>query len=192
MTVKERKPTKKRMQQPSDSAQERLLNNTTTQEFHIEDDRVALTSSQKLNVHETLHIKQIPLWMFDNAYLLTGYRQEMGNYLDCFKSLFYVHNETGNIYSHMIGSGLFIVWLIIMFLSSADLVQSTVWLTRTTDILEDIPLSWKDYAVVACFMVSAITCMGLSFLFHTCHCHSFEVSKAWNKMDFAGIAGLIA
>ncbi|ORY39605.1 pPR-type GPCR protein [Rhizoclosmatium globosum] len=161
----------------------------------LQGSQTSLTRSQKQNVHETISIKQIPAWMFDNAYILSGYRQEMGNYRDCFYSLLYVHNETGNIFSHLIGSLLHLGWLIYMLTSSANLVKSTVFITGDVvsgDAELISTITWKDFAVVSAFMVSAIACMGLSAAFHTFHCHSFKVSKAWNKLDFAGIAGLIA
>ncbi|KAI9345011.1 hemolysin-III related-domain-containing protein [Obelidium mucronatum] len=159
------------------------------------DPRSKLTPSQERNLHETISVNQIPQWMFDNAYILTGYRQEMGSYIDCLYSLLYVHNETGNIYSHLIGSLLYVVWLGYLLTTSSNLVKSTIWVTGATnsadaDIISSI--TWKDFAVVSAFLVSAIACMGLSAAFHTFHCHSFSVSKVWNKLDFAGIAGLIA
>ncbi|KAJ3411453.1 hypothetical protein HDV05_002188 [Chytridiales sp. JEL 0842] len=37
----------------------------------------------------------------DNVYILRGYRKLQYSYYACFKSLFYLHNETWNIYTHL-------------------------------------------------------------------------------------------
>lgn len=44
----------------------------------------------------------LPKEMQDNEYITTGYRVEMG-FLDSIKSMFGIHNETGNIWTHLIG-----------------------------------------------------------------------------------------
>ena len=45
----------------------------------------------------------LPKEMQDNEYITTGYRVEMG-FLDSIKSMFGIHNETGNIWTHLIGT----------------------------------------------------------------------------------------
>ena len=45
----------------------------------------------------------------DNEYLLTGYRCGCHDSKGCFKSLFMWHNETVNIWSHLLGAIGFIV-----------------------------------------------------------------------------------
>ena len=46
-------------------------------------------------------INQIPHFLRDNDYILTGYRVYY-SYLDNFRSIFMWHNETGNIWTHMV------------------------------------------------------------------------------------------
>ncbi|KAI8617289.1 pPR-type GPCR protein [Chytriomyces sp. MP71] len=144
--------------------------------------------------HRTLSIKEIPGWMFDNAYILTGYRQEMGTYADCFYSLSYLHNETGNIWTHFIGFSLHVAGLAYVLWGGSGVVRSVAIVAGRRDLNAGVgsEAGWADVAVVASIMVSAAACMGLSAAFHTFHSHSHKVSKAWNKLDFAGIAGLIA
>lgn len=45
----------------------------------------------------------LPKELQDNEYITTGYRVEMG-FLDSIKSMFGIHNETGNIWTHLIGT----------------------------------------------------------------------------------------
>ena len=44
----------------------------------------------------------LPKELQDNEYITTGYRAELG-FWDSVKSLFGLHNETGNIWTHLIG-----------------------------------------------------------------------------------------
>ena len=44
----------------------------------------------------------LPKELQDNEYITTGYRMELG-FLDSIKSMFGIHNETGNIWTHLIG-----------------------------------------------------------------------------------------
>ena len=62
----------------------------------------------------------------DNLYMLTGYRICFNTYRDCFNSLFMIHNETMNVWSHLIGAILFsgMVVYIITFLSPTSLHNS--------------------------------------------------------------------
>jgi adiponectin receptor len=44
---------------------------------------------------KVFHWNEIPEWMRDNIFITDGYRSQTNNYTDCFKSLFYLHNESG-------------------------------------------------------------------------------------------------
>lgn len=53
------------------------------------------------------------LWVIDNPYLLTGYRINYNSCKKVIKSLFECHNETFNIWSHLLGV---LVIFILLFL----------------------------------------------------------------------------
>lgn len=123
-----------------------------------------------------LHFHQLPAWMRDNEFIHSSYRPEVFSYLHCFDSLFYMHNETVNIYSHLIGAVLFAV----VALSSLAFGMEHVDTMR-----------WEDIFVLAMFLLGAVLCLGLSALFHTFSCHSEQVSASWNRCDYVGIVFLI-
>jgi adiponectin receptor len=51
----------------------------------------------------------LPEWLRDNDFLLKGHRPATNSYLECFKSVFRIHTETGNIWTHLLGTeGLFV------------------------------------------------------------------------------------
>ncbi|XP_033862935.2 uncharacterized protein LOC117404239 isoform X4 [Acipenser ruthenus] len=47
----------------------------------------------------------LPDWLKDNDFLLHGHRPPMPSFRACFQSIFRMHTETGNIWTHLIGEG---------------------------------------------------------------------------------------
>jgi len=52
-------------------------------------------------------------------------------------------------------------------------------------------IQWQEKIVFLPFFIGAIACLGLSFAFHTVHCHSERVGKLFSKLDYVGISLLI-
>lgn len=62
------------------------------------------------------HIKRAPIFMADNKFIKTGYRIGFNTKGRICKSLFMLHNESINIWSHIMGVLFFIgllVWTIV-------------------------------------------------------------------------------
>jgi hypothetical protein len=51
-----------------------------------------------------VHFTGLPAWLQDNEYLHSGHRPQLGSFGNCFKSIFSLHTETGNIWTHYYGS----------------------------------------------------------------------------------------
>ncbi|KHJ88511.1 hypothetical protein OESDEN_11694 [Oesophagostomum dentatum] len=49
------------------------------------------------------NFEYLPEWLQDNEYLRTGHRPPLPSFSSCFKSIFALHTETGNIWTHMYG-----------------------------------------------------------------------------------------
>jgi len=118
---------------------------------------------------------KLPNWMRDNEFLQFGHRPELNSYTECFKSVFRIHTETGNIWTHFIGLIVFITVTVLFYVKPLCEYCSV-----------DIELSEK--LIFLFFFVSAILCLGMSSLFHTVCCHSEAVSNLFSKLDYAGIA----
>lgn len=116
----------------------------------------------------------IPSWQQDNHYLLTGYRQPTNSFVGCFQSLFFLHNESVNIHSHLLGVFLFFFIAISVF------------------FVEYHHLVWADVVVLAIFFVSVLFCLGVSAVYHLISNHSPEVARLGNQLDYFGIVILIA
>jgi adiponectin receptor len=124
------------------------------------------------------HFQALPSWMKDNEYLLFGHRPEMNSFLECFKSIFRIHTETVNIWSHLLGFIAMVVVTIIFYVKP---------LCTTCSL--DIALGEK--LMFLFFFVGALLCLLFSTLFHTVSCHSEWASHVFSRLDYAGIAVLI-
>ncbi|KAL5111003.1 Adiponectin receptor protein [Taenia crassiceps] len=120
-----------------------------------------------------VHYSHLPEWLRDNDYLHWGHRPQLTSFGQCFRSIFRIHTETGNIWTHLIGCLCFLV-LCIAFLVHPGL---------------DLP--WDETLVITFFFVSAILALGFSWTFHTVYCYSEPVGRLFSKLDYMGIALLI-
>lgn len=59
----------------------------------------------------TLPFDKLPAWMKKDSRIQTGYREELKTVAKCFWSLFYLHNEFVNVWSHLLPA---IVYAIIL------------------------------------------------------------------------------
>jgi adiponectin receptor len=133
---------------------------------------------ERLRHWKACHHEKLPSWMKDNEHLHFGHRPELPSALECFRSIFRIHTETGNIWTHLIGFVTFVILTIIFYIQP---------LCATCKL--DINLSEK--LIFLCFFIGAIVCLGCSALFHTMSCHSPSVSAIFSRLDYAGIAILI-
>ncbi|XP_036389620.1 adiponectin receptor protein 1-like isoform X1 [Megalops cyprinoides] len=117
----------------------------------------------------------LPEWLKDNDYLLHGHRPPMPSFRACFGSIFRIHTETGNIWTHLLGLILF------LFLGTLTMLRPNVYFMA--------PLQEK--VVFGMFFLGAVLCLSFSWLFHTVYCHSEKVSRTFSKLDYSGIALLI-
>ncbi|KAG0238535.1 hypothetical protein BGW42_004297 [Actinomortierella wolfii] len=118
----------------------------------------------------------LPHWMQDNPAILTGYRRETFSYKKCLASLWFLHNESVNIWSHLLGAVAF-------------LIVAPVAYFKFLDVLDTI--KWTDVGVFYAFIAGAIICLSMSASFHTFSCHSEPVCSQWNRCDYLGIVFLI-
>ncbi|KAF4549814.1 ADIPOR-like receptor IZH2-like protein [Elsinoe fawcettii] len=133
---------------------------------------VHTTENEKAS--QLLHWDEIPDWQRDNRYILTGYRRATYSYKKAVASLGYLHNQTGNIFSHLLAVPTLIV--------SAAVAYH----------LQEVPLATLDRLILAIFVVGASTCFLLSTSFHTFACHSPTVEELWVRVDFTGIIVITA
>ncbi|XP_065175124.1 adiponectin receptor protein 2-like [Sycon ciliatum] len=126
----------------------------------------------------------LPDWLKDNNYLLTRHRSPTGSFSQCAKSIFRLHTETMNIWTHILGSLAFVAlgvfWYIDFYPSREDILR-----------FHPSKLPWQEQLSHLLFLGSAVLCMGFSAIFHTVSAHSSGVAKIFSRLDYSGIAILI-
>eukprot|EP00002_Diphylleia_rotans_P038250 TRINITY_DN8680_c0_g1_i3.p1 TRINITY_DN8680_c0_g1~~TRINITY_DN8680_c0_g1_i3.p1 ORF type:complete len:328 (+),score=42.81 TRINITY_DN8680_c0_g1_i3:832-1815(+) len=112
-------------------------------------------------------IDRIPeLWR--RPFILHGYRLYY-SFDRCFQSLFHLHNETGNCWTHLIGFLIFFALNIYLLLAS------------------DLP----QRGMLMLYLIGVQCCMLFSVLFHLLCCHSQHAFFRFLKLDLCGISGQI-
>ncbi|XP_044762759.1 adiponectin receptor protein isoform X3 [Coccinella septempunctata] len=119
------------------------------------------------------HFRNLPAWLQDNDFLIFGHRPPLPSFRACFKSIFRIHTETANIWTHLLGCVAFI-GLATYFLLSPP-----------------IEVEFEEKLIFSLFFLGAILCLGLSTLFHTVCCHSQSILNVFSKLDYCGISILI-
>lgn len=119
------------------------------------------------------HYKNLPKWLQDNDFLHRGHRPPLPSFTACFKSIFRLHTETGNIWTHLLGCVAFIG-------------VAAYFLSRPS-----VEVQVQEKIIFGAFFAGAIICLGFSFAFHTVSCHSVEIGRLFSKLDYCGIALLI-
>ncbi|CZT53056.1 related to adiponectin receptor protein 1 [Rhynchosporium secalis] len=119
---------------------------------------------------------QLPIWQQDNRHIFGGYRPASDSHYKSIHSLTYLHNETVNIYTHLIG-----------MIATAVLCFVAFSIGRSRYSKSD----YSDLLAVGTFFTSVILCLGTSALYHTLSNPSLKVNDICNKLDLLGIVLLI-
>ncbi|KAK0729534.1 hemolysin-III related-domain-containing protein [Lasiosphaeris hirsuta] len=120
---------------------------------------------------------QIPAWLRDNEYILTGHPMPTHSYRCSWRLWRCLHMETMNIWTHLLGSTAFLATGAALYRHVSD--SSVLHLTT------------GDKFAFGAFLTSASVCFGLSTTFHTLRSHSYRVHHFWGTMDILGICVLV-
>lgn len=124
------------------------------------------------NPRQLLQASEVPPWLATNPFLLTGYRSVYGSVPLCVESLLFMHNETVNIYSHLIPAAIALV---------SNYFLNLHWRERYPTA------SMADQLAIHAYLTSSVICFGISSTYHTLDCHSQNLSSLWNRFDYAAI-----
>ena len=132
----------------------------------------------KRTIEDTLLLlwDDLPSWRRDNAFILSGYRPIRPSYRHSLQSLTHLHNESVNIWSHLVGAVVALAASLHLYLLIHPRYDSA---------------SHADVLVFACFFGGAFLCLGMSATFHALLSHSEDVARWGNKLDYTGIVILI-
>jgi hypothetical protein len=116
---------------------------------------------------------EVSEWQRDNKYILSGYRPEKADYLEILTSLTFLHNETCNVYTHLIGA------LLLPLIATAFM--------RVFSEPRFLNVSGTDYIMFGIFFWCAECCLVFSATYHLIGLHSHDVEQFWHRMDLLGI-----
>ncbi|WVR03688.1 hypothetical protein IAU60_000683 [Kwoniella sp. DSM 27419] len=126
-------------------------------------------------------------WHVDNPHIMKGFRPETACFKYCIWSIYaFLHNESMNILTHLIGATFFACLLLshlLPFSYLPFLPASFFTVTYSNNLSNTLPM--------VAFLGSAVTCMGLSAGFHTLNCHSELVCRRAHRGDHLGIVALL-
>ncbi|CAH0021536.1 unnamed protein product [Clonostachys rhizophaga] len=119
-----------------------------------------------------LSVTEIPSWYSNNSFVRSGYRPVTQSVSRCVQSLAYLHNETVNIYTHLVPA---LVSLAASFFFHAF-------------FLSNYPKAiWQDEVIFQIYLTTTIFCFGISSVYHTLVCHSEGYAIAWVRLDLIAI-----
>lgn len=112
---------------------------------------------------------KVPNWQEASPFILSGYRPESRSWMRSMASWTYLHNESGNIFSHLLPG--------LALAVSAGIVG--------------LDLRSLDGALVAFHLATATLCLSLSAIYHTGMNHSAPVAHLCLQIDYGGIMALV-
>jgi adiponectin receptor len=132
----------------------------------------AATTQRKPRVR-TRTWEEIHKWQQDNPYIRRGYRPGTANFQGILTSLTFLHNETCNVYTHLIGALLLPV-------------LATTYMQRLSES-QFSGVTRVDYLMFGLFFLTAESCLVISSLYHLNMSHSQDGEQFWLRMDLLGI-----
>ena len=124
------------------------------------------------HVQHILHYDNLPEWMKSDPYIKRGYRRQLNSFRDCFWSLFYLHNESVNIWSHLLPAIIYLACLLKLDLQTFH---------------NGIKVPTTDMAIFQLYVIGTVGCLLLSAVYHCINSHSESVSRCFLKLDYLGI-----
>lgn len=131
---------------------------------------------------QLLSIESIPTWYGENPYIRTGYRPVFSAAAPCFRSWLYLHNQSGNIYTHLVPG---------VAVATAGNAALAWYLAVRYPVGAASGASLADRLVLHAYLTACAACFGVSAAYHTLLCHSRELADLWIRLDYVGISVLI-
>ncbi|KAH7021004.1 hemolysin-III related-domain-containing protein [Microdochium trichocladiopsis] len=127
-----------------------------------------MASGEQQKGLRTLTWDELEPWQQDNHFIIRGYRAATNSYGRSLQSLAHIHNQTVNIWSHLLGAVAFVA---AAFLLHQQLRQALQF----------------DLVLFGVFFAGLLACLTLSSAFHTFGNHSEVIRQCFLLGDLAGI-----
>ncbi|KAJ7890173.1 hemolysin-III related-domain-containing protein [Mycena olivaceomarginata] len=153
----------------------------------------------------TISWSQLEPWQRDNPAILTGYRRLTNSWFQTAGTVFWWHNESVNIWTHL--SGAVAITIALFALGDFSASPALSYGARFCERLDApftkalcYPFQVKSQAssspapadaiLLRTFLIGALVCFICSSVFHSSLCHSRKVAVFMNRVDYFGILAL--
>lgn len=124
-------------------------------------------------IGDVRHVSEVPSWM-EKRHIRGGYRPDGMNFVEIARSMFGIHNETVNVWSHFLSA----VWFVL------SAVRISHW-----DVMAK--LSAMNRILMIMYPLAAATTFLVSTVYHLFQCRSERVYQTLRNVDFQSIQLLI-
>lgn len=140
--------------------------------------------------------EKVPKYLQSNPYIRSGYRYGL-NVKDCLFSLLYLNNESINIWSHLIGAGLFVYFFIrdiylgraLPFLTSTSDYYFILFYTLSVVVSLAIGLQRGYLACLDLYVMFGILSSFRMYVFASL-CGVFEIRLLWNWFWYSRVLSI--
>ncbi|CAN8252433.1 unnamed protein product [Cochlearia groenlandica] len=137
-------------------------------------------SQKSTKRRELVSFNELPDYMKDNEYILNYYRADW-SLRDAFLSVFSFHNESLNIWTHLIG------FILFAGLTVAKIIHYEKLFPLEAKSQEENVTRWPFYV----FLSGSMFCLLSSSICHLFCCHSKDLNVFLLRLDYAGITVMI-
>lgn len=133
-------------------------------------------------------------WRADNAWIVSAYRVRHHSFSDAAWSFFTLHNDSLNVWSHALGSAIFLAALGVLWMEGPSALPFFPFageeLPSPAAAQTLSPSSPTPAWPLALFIASAVLCMGVSSAYHLLHVINERTYSLLARLDYACIAVL--
>ncbi len=142
---------------------------------------INIINALKLNEKRLLQYHELPIPWRENKFILRGYRFQNKS-LNCFKSIFNLHNESINIWTHLFG----IFWIFYICFLKFPKIEKNLFFKINWEFQKN------DKFIIFYFLFAAFICLSCSVLWHTfSNISNYKLRGQCACVDYTGITFLI-
>jgi len=128
-------------------------------------------------IEKLLNFNEIAPWRQENRWVRGGYRPLSNSVHESVKSLFYLHNESMNIYTHLI--------------PALAILLPLIWTGDYAFVSRYPNASFHDRLIFFIYTCGVLACFLSSSIYHLFMGHSKAAHDTCLKVDFMGVLALI-
>ncbi len=167
------------------------ISRSPTNEFSILVDRKIIPADGSNHEFQLYSIEYVPEFL-QRPFIYTGYRIGF-SYKNSLKSIFYFHNETFNIYTHLV-SMIFFIYLYLQWNINYSLLSNfndNKNLENSSNNENNSNTFSLEYYSIQFYFISSIFCFFSSVCFHLWNSHSELIHQKFYCVDLFGIGILL-